>query len=476
MLHTLVCLALAATPTFEDATKGSGLPVDLAGSHRVQIVDLDRDGDNDIVVGVQVFENDGKGRFTEVKDHGIEAWSLFADIDNDGDTDVIQYHGAGAIYLGDGSLRFKKLEGALDQPVPGKRGTAGVVADFDRDGWLDFVSVTIEKGRKLFLNPVYRGTGDGGFAFSQFTSGIPRHSYGVVASDLDRDGDVDLFVSNYRLAPNELGLNRNGLFYDVAHERGVAGGCRIRKGWGGSETGYYCGHSMGSTVTDFNNDGWPDIVVGNLSHQPSIQDTVQFLENMGAQGSPGRFIDVSNDVNLSYQESFAGVLAADVDNDGREDLLVSNAYAGDHTIFLHNTRVGFIDQTQAAIGISERFDNYGIAKGDLDGDGDLDLMLSGGFYRNTTEEAGNWLRLALAGNPEHCNRDAIGTRTWFELPEVGVVARELRLGNNLGNQDELFLHMGAGELEIVELTLRWPCGKLQQLSLRTNQVHVLKEP
>ena len=287
----------------------------------------------------------------------------------------------------------------------------GLWGDHDNDGWLDFyafsaqelyhnnsgnsfllpisltahtaeprsqVGVTMTMMVTLTCTPVVMKSGNIplysdiilhnnlGTGFSNaWTQPTPRPGRGITSADFDRDGDIDVYVSNYRLLPNQLHVNDgSGIFPNRPQSRVQ----------GGMANGHW-GHTIGSAWGDVNNDGEIDLFVGNFAHDagysgPQRQPESRFLRNRGpAQGYT--FEDMGQG-GVAWQESYASPALGDYDNDGDLDLFFTAVYPGDTPrIYRNNGNWNFTDVT-AVEGLSDIHVTYQAAFADYDNDGDLE--------------------------------------------------------------------------------------------------------
>jgi len=445
--------------TFTDVTKIAGLDVELYGMG-VAVGDYNNDGFPDIFVTCvgqsRLFRNTGKGVFLDVT----------------------------------------KQAGLLN-----KQGfsTSAVWFDYDRDGLLDLfvcnyvrwsaehdVFCSLDGKHKSYCTPeAYRGDtcwlfhnrGDGTFEDVTSTSGIfdtSSKSLGVAMLDFDQDGWPDLFVAN-DTQPNKLYRNlRNGKFKDVAVELGLA-----FSNEGKARAG------MGVDIADFDNSGKPGIVVTNFDN-----------EMIGLYRSTGKgFDDVAMQTGVgsaSRNTLGFGCVFFDADLDGRLDLAVANGhiddtvrnirgnvgYAQPPQLFLNDGNAKFHDvANEVGGGFSQPKVGRGLAVGDFDRDGDLDLLLTTNngpayLYRNDQLAGNRSVRLHLVGTKS--NRDAIGATV--RLYSNGQVqSRYVRSGSSYLSQSEFPVTFGVGKQDQIEkITVDWPSGHSEEYpklkSARTYQV------
>ncbi len=473
--------------------------------------DYDEDGDIDLLVTsgstleqlphggspmAVLYQNRGDGRFVDVTVASrlfARGWAMgvcVADVDNDGFADVyVTAYGRNVLWRnrGDGTFREVSSNAGVDDP---RYGTGCSFGDYDRDGWLDlyaanYLSFDLEAasergktpdcqfmGVEVFCGPrrfvpesdvFYHNNGDGTFEDVTAASGLETTSsygFGVISGDLDDDGWLDIYVANDS-RPNFFFHNQgDGTFSEVALVSGVALSQEGRQQAG-----------MGVDLGDYNNDGLLDIFVTNFSHEA----------NALYRGGPELvFTEMSFGVGLggaSLSSLGWGAGLVDLDNDGWLDVFVANGhiykevdthpqfgteYAQRNQFFL-NEKGRFREVTRESGGpLLRKTSSRGVAFGDFDDDGDLDIFVVNmderpSLLRSELDSRNHWLRLHLIG--VESNRDAIGTRITFPWSD-GVRMAETRSGGSYLSHNDSRLHFGLGDATRVErLLIRWPSGR-----------------
>ena len=393
---------------------------------------------------------------------------MYADTDNDGDQDWY------TSWAGDHGARNNNNGASFSYrgwPANTYQSECFVFGDFNNDSWLDMYRTGWEfgSGGPYYPDSIYTNAGNGIFVLKWEQSVVPnRAGRGVTAADFDEDGDMDIYVSNYRLGPNFLWINDGtGNFTNLALEYGVKGNDNICTD--GVTTNHWYGHSIGSTFGDLDNDGHLDLIVGNFDHNwscggnPDYQDPPQFYRNMGAV-SNWHFEDKTAAVNLPYVESHASPAPADFDNDGDLDFFISTvagSYAGQKcTMMRNNGNWSFTDiSVETGLDITTTKSNFQAAWADYDDDGDLDLFSGRKLYRNPLMNGNHWLKIKLVGNTiVSANRDAIGAIARIQLG-TETLTRQVDGAIGWGNQSERTLHFGLGtNAGPVTVEIEWPNG------------------
>jgi hypothetical protein len=442
LVGVLVCPGFAQEATFKDVTAEMGLKM---STDAACWIDLDNDGWVDLCVSGGVWKNNGGKSFTRVADVPT---SVAADYDNDGLVDLFSWT-ARKLYHNDGKMKFSAV--ALPELPPSvSRGACW--GDFNGDGFADVYIGGYEDWGKGITWPFQVLINQGGKSFKLARSTSSMRARGVTACDFDQDGDLDVYVSNYRLQPNQLWLNDGkGTFAETAPKYGVVA---TSPGFGG-------GHSIGACWGDFNNDGLIDLFAGNFAHVDGRGDQPKsrFLQNLGGAGEY-RFKDLGP-CGVHYQESYATPSTGDYDNDGNLDVLFTTVYGTasfgrkNNPVLFRNNGKFAVTNVSAAAGVAGLPPTYQSAWADFNNDGALDLISGGKLFRNTVSEQA-WIEILLAGDGVKVNRSAIGAQVRIKVGEK-TYTRQVEAGTGEGNQNQLRLHFGLGSHEgPVDIEITWP--------------------
>ena len=446
--------------TFEDVTEKAGLQ-GVGYGMGVAVGDYDNDGFEDLYVtaygGNRLYHNNGDGTFTDVTQKagvGGSGWSSSAawvDLDNDGFLDLVV-------------LRYLEW-------------------DFD-DIWC---GEHIE-GHRAYCHPdyfkaaaplVFHNNGNGTFTEVAQKVGLskPAKGLGIAMADYDRDGHIDLFFANDSMVEYLYHNKGDGTFEEVGLLSGVAADI---------DGHTYAG--MGVDFSDYDNDGWPDIVVTNLANQRYA------LYHNNGDGTFNYSSPAAGISRITMTHSGWGVRFFDFDNDGRKDLLIAQGHDLDTIertspnlryreplLLARNAGKEFQDVTSAAgPALLEPYVWRGLAIGDLDNDGRLDAVVTANdgpvrVLHNETANSNHWILLKLTGHKS--NRDAIGALIKIVTADGAQYATATTASSYLSSSDKR-VHFGLGKASVVQaVEIRWPSGIVQTLKdVAADRIVEIEEP
>ncbi len=453
------------TFSFGQFTDTSG-ELGFGGGGKAAFGDYNNDGFVDLYTG-KLWRNENGKRFTNVTDSGIgDGEGIWGDYNNDGYLDLFTFTGAGALYknLGDGTF------GTVAFPeLPTKNSRGAVWIDINNDSLLDLYVGGYEIWQQtVHPDVVYVNQGQGVFE-EAWRSPENYSARGVAAADYDGDGFVDVYVSNYRLQPNFLWKNNQQIGFEnvgqKSHSHGIPDGII---GYTGGIQYPVCGHTIGSCFSDMDNDGLIDIFVGNFSHPRPGQDHPQFLKNGGLENG-FVFEDRSKSAGLAWQESYASPTFGDFNNDGIQDFFFTTVYGvgsgniPNYPVLYQGSGDWTYQDVTEAQQISKQPPTYQAAWADIDNDGDLDLCTAGKIFRNDNELNGKWIKIRLVGDGKKANRSGIGATVRIRAGDQ-IITRHVESGTGEGNQNDLTLHFGFGDLkaDLISAEVTWP-GNYKQI-------------
>jgi len=449
-----------ADGTFEDVTQKAGLE-GVGYGMGVAAGDYDNDGFEDLYVtaygGNRLYHNNGDGTFRDVTEKagvGGSGWSSSAawvDLDNDGFLDLVV-------------LRY--LQWDFDDIWCGEH----------REGFRAYCHPDYFKAA---VPLVYHNNGNGTFTEVAQKIGLakPAKGLGIAIADYDRDGHIDLFFANDSMVEHLYHNKGDGTFEEVGLLAGIAADI---------DGHTYAG--MGVDFSDYDNDGWPDIVVTNLANQRYA------LYHNNGDGTFNYSSPAAGISRMTMTHSGWGVRFFDFDNDGWKDLLIAQGHDLDTIektspnlryrepmLLARNTGKEFQDVTASAgAALGEPYVWRGLATGDLDNDGRLDALVTANdgpvrLLHNETANANHWILLKLTGHKS--NRDAIGAAVKITTASGAQYATVTTASSYLSSSDKR-VHFGLGKAPVVEsIEIRWPSGIVQTLqNVAADRVVQIDEP
>ena len=482
--------------------------------------DYDNDGDEDIYVTDSLrgtpnvlYRNNGDLTFTDVAapagvaalndEKNFSTMALFFDCDSDGwkDLFVVRF-GLSKLFHNRGNGTFEDISGKSEIPID-RNAVAVVAIDYDRDSDLDLyvgsyfpdVDLTTVRTTKLLHDSWesarnggtnYLLRNEGGCRFVEKSKEVGLADTGwtlaVGTDDMDHDGWTDIYIANDFGADKVYRNLRNGKFADVSE----------------SAIGVDTKKSMNAEFGDYDNDGWSDIYVTNIT-EPFLNECNMLWRNNGNF----TFSDVALTTNTCDTDWGWGAKFLDYDNDGKLDLYVATGFisGGDedyidilmpiildsevdlsdtmswpalgarsfsghepNRLFHNNGGHSFTD-TAPQNGVDTRRDSRGVIVADFDNDGMQDLYVLNSnqeaqMYRGQPPAENSWIQLQLQG--VRSNRDGLGTRVTMYTPD-GLFYRESNAGNGFESQSTSSIHVGTGKAQQIDrLVVEWLSGEKQE--------------
>lgn len=506
-------------PVLDDRLKNMGPWFTALGAGGA-VGDFDNDGDEDVYLTDSLrgkpnvlYRNNGDLTFTDVgaaagvaalnDEANFSTMAVFFDCDNDGwkDLFVVRF-GQSKLFRNGGDGRFQDVSSGSEIPR-NRNAVAAVAFDYDRDGDLDLyigsyfpdVDLTTVKNTKL-LHDSWEAARNGGTNYllnnvggCKFVDRTGHTQLGdtgwtlaIGTGDIDKDGWPDLYVANDFGTDKVYRNMRNGRFSDASE----------------SAIGIDTKKSMNAELGDYDNDGWLDVYVTNIT-EPFLNECNMLWRNNGnftfsdvalATGTcdtdwgwGAKFIDYDNDTRLDLyvatgfisggQQDYIDILMPII-LDSEVDLsdtmswpaLGERSFSGyePNQLLRNNGRHSFTN-VAAEHGVDTKLDSRGVIVADFDDDGAQDIFVLNSnqeaiLYRAKAPPENGWLELRLQGVKS--NRDAIGTRVTAYTSD-GLMYRETNAGNGFESQSTGRVHFGTGKHERIDrLVVEWPSGETQQ--------------
>jgi hypothetical protein len=447
--------------TFEDVTQKAGLS-GFGYSTGVAVGDYDNDGHEDLFVAgygrSTLYHNNGGGTFTDVTDQAGVAGSgwmtsaAWLDYDNDGRLDLVV-------------ARYMQWD--FDDIYCGHR----------EEGFRSYCHPDLFKPESVLL---FHNDGNEKFTEVSHQAGVdkPAKGLGLAIADYDRDGWMDIVLANDSI-PEYLFHNKgNGTFEEV----GLASGA----GLDGNGTSFA---GMGVDFADYNNDGWPDLVITDLANQ-----RYALYENL-KDGTFDYSTPVTGLGSITLLHSGWGARFFDYDNHGWKDLFVVQSHVMDTIqvnepslryreapLLMHNEQGKKFTDVSARSGavFKQEWAARGMAIGDINNDGKVDVAVTvlnapAHVLLNQTATSNHWIGFALTGTKS--NRDAIGAEIKISTAAGDQYAMVTTSGSYQSSSDKR-VHFGLGADAVVRaVEIRWPSGIRQTLKdVKADQIVAVTEP
>jgi len=445
-----------------------------------------------------LYRNNRDGTFTDVTGKAGVAGGGFGqgvavgDYDGDGFPDLyVTQYGRNILYHNNGDGTFTDVTGKAGVAAPGWSSSA-VWFDYDNDGKLDlFVCQFVEFSKSIskdcrsgedakrgyciprLYKPaaswLFHNNGDGTFTDVSKAAGIAGSlgkAWGVVATDINNDGLMDLFVANDTVA-NFLFVNRGqGRFEQIGEPAGVAYSAEGRPRSG-----------MGADSADFDQDGWMDLFVANIDRE---------FYSLYRNNHDESFDDEARPAGIAEPTRFLsgwGLKFFDFDNDGDLDLFLANGnpddlienmapqvkYEEPMLLFRKDGKSFRNISAESGPVFAKAISARGMAIGDFDNDGALDVLVSINdgaplLLRNNTGSQNHWLGIKLVG--KRCNRDAVGARVSYQAQDLRRSRMKVGGGSYLSDHDPRMV-LGIGKrtkVDFIEVKWPLPSGAVQRFS------------
>ncbi|NUN70929.1 MAG: VCBS repeat-containing protein [Bacteroidetes bacterium] len=448
---------------FADRTTTLNVPKQT-GNYGTAVADYNNDGYEDIFISnvpnlagtdtshCVLLRNNAGENFTDVtaaagmKVFGSFKCGIWGDVNNDGYPDLFMaesfQHGRSHLMINkkDGTFRDVAVSGINYQALA----STAAFGDYDNDGRLDLFIATefpeydllyrnISVGDSILFTDVSTEAGIGGFSSTA--------SMQATFIDIDHDGDLDLYAVHDGFLPSSLFRNNgDGTFSDISFQTGLHD--------------YGAGNSMGVYWKDFDFDGWEEVYITRIGKG-----------GLYKRQPDGKYLNIADTVAADFNGMTWGVVWEDFDNDADDDLFMVSTYGHSSvgSLYYENTGGSYLERSKE-YGINYPHAFYGLAYGDFNNDGYLDLVASATDGKNvllinTQKRTGKWITITLTGTT--VNRMAVGSSVRL-LAGGRRQLRTVTAGNSYASGMSHRLHFGLGSIPLIDtLQILWSNGSIQ---------------
>lgn len=505
-------------PIFEDVSSTANIRPEPASA--IAVGDFDNDGLVDFVTQDKLYRNvSTKDQISfedvthEVNLHFLKGLPLFMDVNNDGQLDIITTKGQ--LHL-QNNKQFLEVSERYGLKIADDAFTISF-GDLNNDGWPDLLvgrREIYEKDVFSFVPPQVFINREGKtfeeISDQQEMQKFPAYVRGIAWADFNNDQNPDIYYSNYRLRQNFLFQMHNGKMVDAASKYGVQGEYDTQRYFDPhlkKNFGPLYGHTIGSVWSDLDNDGNLDLFVSNLVHKfvgmnnkgtydyrGYVCDDSKVYKNLGAPNYT--FQDVRKDSELPVRpivgypqykgdELWAHATAADFDNDGFQDMYVSQVYNLHYAyslLFKNKGDFKFANVTESGPKV---YDSYAGAWADFNNDGKMDLIVSGReavdvaprlrIFKNVYQSENNYLKLRLIGSKSGKIPVTTQVRVYHGN---GLFMKQVEgVTGTFNQQNDPVLHFGLGDVkDIKHIEISWSSGRKQILkNIKVNSTRTVVE-
>jgi len=429
----------------------------LNSSGGISLFDFNYDGYADITIGtangnpILIFENDGFGNFIQstinIPNYTKQNQVIWVDVENDGDADlfIASKQSPNGLYINDGQFGFTENFGTNGLATSNTNSYGAIFGDVDYDGLLDlFVS------NRLGHSILYKNIDNGNFSDVTIPAGLGNQqtlNFCGAFFDFDKDGDIDLFKSNDRMPTNQLYRNEgNFTFSDISASYALD----------------LSGDAMSSSIADVNNNGLLDIYFTNSNVHPYSGNTLHINQY------PLPFYNAQNNSNTNLNKWCWGSSFADFNNNGWQDLYVSNSDYVDskNELYFNNGNSTFSIQAASNM-LNDTLRTQSCSVADFDLDGNMDIVVgtfgSDNFqlWHNNINNNFNYIKISLEGTVSN----TAGIGSWINVyTPLQNYTRFSQCGTDYLAQHSQIHHIGINNQNSIDsIIVRWPSGIIDKI-------------